>query len=206
MEQAVFEEHVLGLAPGAVDDDHVALDGAAFLPLRHFLQVLGLGSRVQDQRPAVPAHGGQLRVSEGRADGVTLVVGSHRGTNRAAAYRSSLNRRPTMTLHFPGGKQAASRGTVRRTLLSWEEKQELERPGGENREQGEIKRQQWAEELKDSPLRDAGLCTDRWRPPEAEEGGTGRGRPSEGGCRGGTERRDWLVLLRGVRTTSAKAS
>lgn len=34
------------------------------------------------------------------------------------SYFSSLNLLPTMTLHFPCGKQAASRGTVRSTRLS----------------------------------------------------------------------------------------
>lgn len=39
---------------------------------------------------------------------------------RTPAYFSSVNLLPTMTLHFPCGKQAARSGTVRRTLLSWE--------------------------------------------------------------------------------------
>ena len=37
-------------------------------------------------------------------------------------YRSSLKRRPIFTVHLSGGRQAASRGTVRNTLLSFKEK------------------------------------------------------------------------------------
>lgn len=62
VEQAVFEEHVLGLAPGAVYDDHIMLGRSHLLVLHQLLQALGRGTRVQDQRPAVLTHRCQLRV------------------------------------------------------------------------------------------------------------------------------------------------
>lgn len=66
MEQAVFEEHVFSLAPGAVYDDHIMFHCADFLVLHQLLQVLGFGTRVQDQRPAVLTHRCQVRVPERR--------------------------------------------------------------------------------------------------------------------------------------------
>ena len=69
VEQAVFEEHVFGLAPGAVYDDDVVVLCGCVLVLHQLLQVLGLGTWVQDQSPAVPAHRSQLRVPERTKDG-----------------------------------------------------------------------------------------------------------------------------------------
>lgn len=62
VEQAVFEEHVFRLAPGAVYDDHIVFHCAHFLVLHQLLQVLGFGTWVEDQCPAVPTHSSQLWV------------------------------------------------------------------------------------------------------------------------------------------------
>lgn len=69
MEQAVFEEHVFGLAPGAVYDDHITFYSTHFLVLHQLLQVLGFGAWVQDQRSAVPTYCSQLWMPERRKDG-----------------------------------------------------------------------------------------------------------------------------------------
>lgn len=48
VEQVVFEEHVFGLAPSAIYDDHIVLHSAYFLVLHQLLQVLGLGAWIKD--------------------------------------------------------------------------------------------------------------------------------------------------------------
>lgn len=126
MEQAVFEEHVFRLAPGAVYDDHIMFHSPYFLVLHQLLQVLGFRAWIQDQRSAVPTHRSQLWVPERRKYGdknnIRWRIPSQHFEiivlTRYRAYFSSLNLLPTMTLHFPCGKQAASRGTVRSTRLS----------------------------------------------------------------------------------------
>lgn len=62
VEQAVFEEHVFGLAPGAVDDDHIMFHSAYVLIFHQLLQVVGFGAWIEDQRFAVPTYRSQLWV------------------------------------------------------------------------------------------------------------------------------------------------
>lgn len=124
VEQAVFEEHVFRLAPGAVYDDHIMFHSPYFLVLHQLLQVLGFGAWIQDQRSAVPTHRSQLWVPMETKKIIYMYWRLHSQhfeitvLTRYRAYFSSLNLLPTMTLHFPCGKQAASRGTVRSTRLS----------------------------------------------------------------------------------------
>lgn len=68
VEQVVFKEHVLGLAPGAVYNDHIMFHCAYFLVLHQLLQVLGFRSWIEDQCPAVPTYCSQLCVSERKRD------------------------------------------------------------------------------------------------------------------------------------------
>lgn len=53
VEKAVFEEHVFGLAPSAIYDNHIMFDSADFLELHQLFQVLGFGARIQDKCSAV---------------------------------------------------------------------------------------------------------------------------------------------------------
>lgn len=69
VEQAVFEEHVFGLAPGAVDDDHIMFHSAYVLIFHQLLQVVGFGAWIEDQRFAVPTYRSQLWVPEKKKDG-----------------------------------------------------------------------------------------------------------------------------------------